>query len=83
MADSPGTTSPYERPRCGVEGCAVKERHWSHMTCARDPGMSVPHAPHVWDNEFVIYGPYLCPGKEDPWWEQAAGNAHSGNEADR
>jgi hypothetical protein len=35
---------------CGQRG------HWSHMDC-RD---KKPHTPHVWDSEFVIYGPYYC-----------------------
>ena len=30
--------------------------HWSDMDC----GDKEPHAPHVWNSEYTVYGPYKC-----------------------
>lgn len=44
-----------------------KYRAWSIMTC-NDFSLKKEqeHKPHVWDADYMCYGPYFCPGKIDP-----------------
>lgn len=32
--------------------------YWSAMSCIRLD----THAPHVWDGDYTLYGPYKCEG---------------------
>lgn len=36
-------------------------RAWSLMECRRARS-GERHKPHVWNNDYVIYGPYCCVG---------------------
>lgn len=47
-------------PRCGRTDCPPGvPPHWSHMPCS---DVDTAHQNHTWNSEYVIYGPYWCPG---------------------